>query len=63
MVSTASEMLNSFSSMEILPAQIALDPCSAGLVLTDPLSGELLTVDAEGKESLCTKADFSAAMV
>ena len=26
-------------------------------------SGELLTVDAEGKESLCTKADFSAAMV
>ena len=32
------------TSMEILPAQIALDPCSAGLVLTDPLSGELLTV-------------------
>ena len=26
-------------------------------------SGELLTVDAEGKETLCTKADFSAAMV
>ena len=26
-------------------------------------SGELLTVDAEGKETLCTKADFSAALV
>ena len=32
------------TSMEILPNQIALDPCSAGLVLTDPTSGELLAV-------------------
>ena len=32
------------TSMEITPAQIALDPCSAGLVLTDPNTGELLAV-------------------
>jgi len=32
------------TSMEITPAQIALDPCSAGLVLTDPNTGELLSV-------------------
>ncbi|MBR6405999.1 MAG: hypothetical protein IKS18_07410 [Lachnospiraceae bacterium] len=31
-------------SMELLPGQIALDPCSAGLVLTDPNSGNLLAV-------------------
>jgi len=31
-------------SMELTPAQIALDPCSAGLVLTDPNTGELLAV-------------------
>lgn len=30
-------------SMEITPAEIALDPCSGGLVLTDPNTGELLT--------------------
>jgi len=30
------------SSMELLPSQIALDPCSAGLVMTDPNTGELL---------------------
>ena len=32
------------NSMELLPGQIALDPCSAGLVLTDPNSGNLLAV-------------------
>lgn len=32
------------TSMEITPAQIALDPCSAGLVLTDPNTGELLAI-------------------
>ena len=29
-------------SMELRPSQIALDPCSAGLVLTDPNNGNLL---------------------
>ena len=32
------------TAMELSPSQIALDPCSAGLVLTDPNSGELLAV-------------------
>ena len=32
------------TSMELLPGQIALDPCSAGLVLTDPNKGDLLAV-------------------
>ncbi|MBR5739404.1 MAG: hypothetical protein IKY02_05380 [Lachnospiraceae bacterium] len=32
------------NSMQITPSQIALDPCSAGLVLTDPNSGRLLSV-------------------
>ena len=32
------------TSMELSPSQIALDPCSAGLVLTDPNTGELLAV-------------------
>ena len=30
--------------MEITPSQIALDPCSAGLVLTDPNTGSLMAV-------------------
>lgn len=39
-------------SMEIKPSQIALDPCSAGLVLTDPDTGELLcTVSYPGYDS------------
>ncbi len=32
------------NSMEITPAQIALDPCSAGVVLADPNTGRLLAV-------------------
>ena len=32
------------NSMELTPAQIALDPCSAGIVLTDPNEGRLLAV-------------------
>ena len=32
------------TSMELSPSQIALDPCSAGLVLTDPNNGSLLAV-------------------
>ncbi len=32
------------TSMELIPQQIALDPCSAGLVLTDPNTGSLLSV-------------------
>ncbi len=32
------------NAMRITPQQIALDPCSAGVVLTDPNTGELLTV-------------------
>lgn len=32
------------TSMEISPSQIALDPCSAGVVLTNPNNGELLAV-------------------
>jgi len=32
------------TSMELTPAQIALDPCSAGVVLTNPNTGELLAV-------------------
>ncbi len=31
-------------SMELTPAQIALDPCSAGVVITNPNSGELRAV-------------------
>lgn len=30
------------TKMQLLPSQIALDPCSAGLVLTDPNTGKLL---------------------
>lgn len=30
------------TSMELTPSQIALDPCSAGLCLTDPTTGSLL---------------------
>ncbi|MBQ6680153.1 MAG: hypothetical protein IJM76_09075 [Lachnospiraceae bacterium] len=32
------------TSMELTPGEIALDPCSAGLVLTDPNTGRLLSV-------------------
>ncbi len=32
------------TEMELKPSQIALDPCSAGLVLMDPNTGELLAV-------------------
>ena len=32
------------NSMEITPAQIALDPCSAGVVLIDPMEGKPLAV-------------------
>lgn len=32
------------TSMELTPGEIALDPCSAGLVLTDPNTGQLLSV-------------------
>ena len=32
------------TSMELTPGEIALDPCSAGLVLTDPNTGNLLAV-------------------
>ena len=32
------------NAMRITPQQIALDPCSAGVVLTDPNTGELLSV-------------------
>ena len=32
------------TSMELSPSQIALDPCSAGTVITDPNTGELLAV-------------------
>ena len=32
------------TSMELTPGEIALDPCSAGLVLTDPNTGDLLAV-------------------
>ncbi len=34
--------LERIRAMELTPSQIALDPCSAGLVLTDPNTGELL---------------------
>jgi len=53
-----------FRAPVIPPAEIVL---KAKLVMARhgifKYSGELLTVDAEGKETLCTKADFSAAMV
>ncbi|MBO7363891.1 MAG: hypothetical protein J6Z23_05800 [Lachnospiraceae bacterium] len=42
---TAFEFFKSkITTMELSPAQIALDPCSAGVVLTDPNTGELLAV-------------------
>ena len=53
-----------FRAPVIPPAEIVL---KAKLVMARhgifKYSGELYTVDAEGKETLCTKADFSAAMV
>ena len=35
-------MLHKISSLEITPAQLALDPCSGSVVITDPSTGETL---------------------
>ena len=35
-------MLDKISHLEITPAQLALEPCSAGAVVTDPNTGEVL---------------------
>ena len=37
-------MLNKIKNIEITPAQIALDPCSGSIVMTDPNSGEVLAL-------------------
>ncbi|MCD8097177.1 MAG: hypothetical protein LUE31_03885 [Lachnospiraceae bacterium] len=35
-------MVDKISNLEITPAQLALEPCSAGCVITDPNTGEVL---------------------
>lgn len=35
-------MLDEIGKLEITPAQLALEPCSAGCVITDPNTGEVL---------------------
>ncbi|MBS6395535.1 MAG: hypothetical protein KH452_00075 [Clostridiales bacterium] len=35
-------LIDKISSLEITPAQLALEPCSAGCVITDPNTGEVL---------------------
>ena len=40
-VSPYSFMINKIKSLEITPAQLALDPCSGSVVITDPNTGEV----------------------
>ena len=41
-ISAYNFMLDKISNLEITPAQLALEPCSAGTVVTDPNTGEVL---------------------
>lgn len=43
-ISTYNFMLEKIKKLEITPAQLALDPCSASVVVTDPNTGEVLAM-------------------